>query len=382
MSNQLDYNPHLGYLDEILVQHTRLIHSIAKRYRNLCNSIVGYDDLISEGTIGMIKAFHRYDPTGFDGTVTKFSTFAVPTIKGNILAFLRDKSLIAKPPRSIYETANKIRTLNLEDKSSDHVARKLEISTKLAANSLHYLKTSGGAYLDQAVYSDDSGEITLLDSLGRYDDFSRITVEEFQGFLSEKEQEILNHRIQGKSQGDIGEIIGKSQVQVSRILDQIKLRLQKYMDNPESEEFKVKNEVTTRKVNLEETKKYDIKTVMNGIEWFEDNKLPSTPTVGLNTNGMIINSAAAKILNCAVGHHIKVGYNSEFQRLVLLKDETGNRLRRVSKSSRSVNIINKRLADWLYQKGIKQDKYVLQYDETAKVHFIQLEAIELKAATA
>lgn len=82
MSGPIEYNPYLGYKDDVILKNMKLVHSIANRYRKRCTPTISYEDLVSEGVIGMIKAFHKYDPTAFDGKVTRFSTFAVPTIQG------------------------------------------------------------------------------------------------------------------------------------------------------------------------------------------------------------------------------------------------------------------------------------------------------------
>ncbi|MEK5414479.1 sigma-70 family RNA polymerase sigma factor [Paenibacillus sp. FSL L8-0708] len=382
MSKPIDYNPHLGYKDDVIQEHMRLVHSIANRYRKRCTPTISYEDLVSEGVIGMIKAFHKYDPTAFDGKVTKFSTFAVPTIQGEILRFLRERLTLVRTPRPLLETASKIRWKGLYDCSPEVIAETLEISLELAVRTLDYMSSANVIYLDQPLNSDGESEITGFDQMGDTDDLSGISIQEFMSFLKPREQKVLLLRSEGKSQSEIGEIIGKSQVQVSRILERIKPRLKKYMTNPESEEFMMKSEASTRKLNADEAKKYNVRSVLDKIEWFTAEISFDLPSVSLNSLGMNINRPGAEMMKLTVGDYIQVGYNSELKRLVLRKAELGIKLNKTTGKTGAVATNNKRIGKWLDSKKASRQRYALQFDETAQVHFIQLEAAGRAAGTA
>ncbi|MNM95244.1 hypothetical protein D3C81_1076770 [compost metagenome] len=91
--------------------------------------------------------------------------------------------------------------------------------------------------------------------------------------------------------------------------------------------------------------------------------------------------AAAK-LECKKGDTVQIGFNSAGNRLVLKKAESGIKLRESFGKCGSVCVVNKRLVEWLEAKRAIRKRYVLQYDETAQVYFIQLEIATVEAETA
>jgi RNA polymerase sigma factor (sigma-70 family) len=78
-------------IDKIVTDNIKLVYHVAKAYRTMpC-----FEDLVQEGTIGLIKAAKRFDPS----LGNKFSTYAIPYIRGEILHFIRDKTFALKHPR-------------------------------------------------------------------------------------------------------------------------------------------------------------------------------------------------------------------------------------------------------------------------------------------
>jgi RNA polymerase sigma factor (sigma-70 family) len=382
MSKPIDYNPHLGQKDEVVQQYMRMVHYYANRYKKRCTTTISYDDLVSEGTIGLIKAFNKYDPTAFGGKVTRFSTFAVPYIQGNILRVLREKSGLVRPPRLIHETAAKIRWKDMYDSSPEEIAAELEISPDLAAKTLHYLNNASVVYLDKPIYSDGESEITGLDQLGGIDDLSGIMIQEFVSFLKPKEQQIFLLRCEGKPQAEIGEIVGTTQPQVGRAIRRINARFERYMTNPESEEFNMTREMTTRKINAEEAKRLGVRTVLDEIEWYSGEAASGIASVSLNSLGMHISRQAAETLNLKPGDFIQVGFNGALLRMVIRKTDTGTKLNKSTGTSGSVATNNKAIGRWILSKNVVRKRYALQFDETTQVYFIQLEADVQEAGTA
>ena len=82
--------------DELISSHLGLVTHIARKYANRGEPL---DDLIQVGTIGLIKAIDRFAPEkGFE-----FSTFAMPTIIGEIKRYFRDKTWAVRVPRRLQE---------------------------------------------------------------------------------------------------------------------------------------------------------------------------------------------------------------------------------------------------------------------------------------
>jgi RNA polymerase sigma factor for flagellar operon FliA len=70
---------------ELLAEHISLVHHVSRQIHRRVSSDVELDELISAGTMGLIEALDRFDPT----RGLAFSTFAVPRVRGAILDELR-----------------------------------------------------------------------------------------------------------------------------------------------------------------------------------------------------------------------------------------------------------------------------------------------------
>ena len=89
--------------DRIATQNDRLALSVARRCQGICS--LEFEDLAQLARIGLLKAIHRFDPTKGNA----FSSFAVPSIKGEILHYLRDHSSLLKIPRRWLETWEQVK---------------------------------------------------------------------------------------------------------------------------------------------------------------------------------------------------------------------------------------------------------------------------------
>ncbi len=80
--------------EELVAQWTPLVEGIARRFVARSNPI--YEDVVSEGMMGLLAAFDRYDPS----RGRKFVTFAQRTIWGTISNFMRDRAAMIRIPPS------------------------------------------------------------------------------------------------------------------------------------------------------------------------------------------------------------------------------------------------------------------------------------------
>ena len=84
----------MGARDRLVEHHLPLVRRLCKRFRDCGEPL---EDLIQIGTIGLIKAVEKFDPSrGFS-----FITYAVPVIVGEIKNFLRDHGWAVKVPRKL-----------------------------------------------------------------------------------------------------------------------------------------------------------------------------------------------------------------------------------------------------------------------------------------
>ncbi len=86
----------------LIERHEGLVRHVANNYRD---SGVPYGDLVGVGHIGLVNAVDRYDPE----RGTKFATFAVPTIRGELRRFFRDSTWALRVPRRVQELSLQVR---------------------------------------------------------------------------------------------------------------------------------------------------------------------------------------------------------------------------------------------------------------------------------
>ncbi|RJQ54433.1 MAG: SigB/SigF/SigG family RNA polymerase sigma factor [Actinobacteria bacterium] len=210
--------------DQLITMYLNLVKYLAYRFRNRGEPL---EDLIQVGTVGLIKAIDRFDVN----RAVEFTTYATPTIVGELKRYFRDKGWAIKVPRRLQE-------LNMQvNQSIDVLSQKLrrsptiaEIAEHLGVSSeeiLEALETSE-AYnfvsLNRDRSSDSDDSFSLLEYIGK-DDKLLANVEDRTSLaaalapLNPQEQKILYLRFfRGLTQTEIANALGISQMQVSRLL--------------------------------------------------------------------------------------------------------------------------------------------------------------------
>lgn len=196
---------------QLLEDNLPLVTAIAKRY---LNSGVEPDDLRQLGSIGLLKAIRKFDPS-FN---VCFSTYAVPLIAGEIRRFLRDDGII-KFSRSAKSLAQRIRReLETEpDLTIETLSERLGVSREDLAAA--YASDSPVGSLDEPL---PNGSGNRFDQIG-VDSEEELTVKKMTlqaalQTLSPRERLLVRLRYrEEKSQSEAGRILGVSQVQVSRL---------------------------------------------------------------------------------------------------------------------------------------------------------------------
>jgi RNA polymerase sigma-B factor len=187
------------------------------------------EDLVQVARLGLIYALHRFDRSrGFE-----FSTFAIPTISGEIKRYFRDKAWTIRVPRSLQDAQRKVRKAieQIEDRGEQPTISALSKLTGIPEDELiEPLKVrASGAYrassLDQPLNQHTDEGHTLGEAVGdtrNQDLYGGVEIEadiaRAMKLLPERTQKIVLLRRQGKTQREIAEIIGCSQMQISRLL--------------------------------------------------------------------------------------------------------------------------------------------------------------------
>ena len=214
---------------ETLITHNlRLVVYIAKKFESKSASV---EDLISIGTIGLIKAVDNFNME-YD---VRFSTYAVPMITGEIKRFLRDDGII-KVSRSIKENSYKCMLASEKLKTVLNREPTLEEISEETGIGIEDIIVTHGANetvesICKTVYQKDGNEICLLDKLEGKDNYSdrvvdNVVVRELIAELSEREQKIIKMRyFDDYTQTQVADILGISQVQVSRLEKKILVKM-------------------------------------------------------------------------------------------------------------------------------------------------------------
>lgn len=222
--------------DQLIVNHINLVRFLASKFKNRGESL---EDLIQVGTIGLIKAIDRFDPD----RGLEFTTYATPTIMGEIKRHFRDKGWSVRVPRRLQELSAKV------NQATDELTNQLQRSPSVAeiadylgssVDEVLEAMESSSAYSSVPLEGGGSGEDdespSVIDhyatedpDLAASDD--RIVLEQAIADFSPREQEIIRMRFeQGLTQVEIAEREGISQVQVSRLLRRALRRLQDKID--------------------------------------------------------------------------------------------------------------------------------------------------------
>jgi RNA polymerase sigma-B factor len=227
--------------DQLVERFLPLARQLARRYQRAEEPL---DDLIQVASIGLLKAIDRFDAS----REVAFSSYAVPTILGELKRHFRDKTWSVRVPRDLQELALKV------DRAVSELSRGLhrsptvgEIAEAVKASEEQVLEAleAGAAYRATSIDAprgsgEEAGE-SLADSMGGDERGfglaeDRATLDRLLTTVTEREREVLRLRFEEDlTQAEIGERIGVSQMQVSRIIRQSLGRLRAAARQPDDD---------------------------------------------------------------------------------------------------------------------------------------------------
>lgn len=210
--------------EELVQKHLYIAEILSKKY---ANRGIEYEDIYQVACLGLIYAVDRYNPEkGFE-----FSSFATPTIIGEIKKYFRDKGWAIRVPRRIQELSKKINNakviLNqklLKTPTVKDIAEYLECTEEEILEAMEASKVYTPQSLDTPYESEsEDKELSLSALIGETDknlsnlenrDFLLKTINK----LNDIEKKIIKDRyFDGKTQSQIAKDIGMSQMTVSRL---------------------------------------------------------------------------------------------------------------------------------------------------------------------
>jgi len=234
---------------ELVVQsHLRLVWDIVRRFR--CRG-EDPDDLFQLGCLGLVKALERYDPS----YGTRFSTYAVPLVIGEIRRHLRDDGPI-RVSRRVKELAQ--RALQVKEEMTKKAGREPtvgEIARAVGAEAAEVAECFEVTRPPLSLFGEnvdrDGDALPLIDRLVAGEEVAiaaaptaggapaaeetfveSVALREALSRLDERTRRLLLLRFfEDRTQAEVGERLGVSQVQVSRLERQALLRLRGILDS-------------------------------------------------------------------------------------------------------------------------------------------------------
>ena len=222
--------------DELVERYLPLARKLSRRYGGAREP---FEDLLQVASLGLVKAVDRFDPA----RGTAFSSFAVPTIMGELKRYFRDQGWAVHVPRGAQERAvkvedaqNKLSARTGRAPTVPELAQFLELSIEDVLDALETSRAHHAASLDAPSDDGDSDSGTVVDTIGARDPNlaeieTRLTVGEAASHLTERERTVLGLRfVHDLTQTEIAEHVGVSQMQISRILRRAIARLGELAD--------------------------------------------------------------------------------------------------------------------------------------------------------
>ena len=209
--------------DELIERFLPLARSLARRYERSGEPL---EDLVQVASLGLVKAIDGYDAArGY-----AFSSYAVPTILGELKRHLRNHAWAVRPPRDVQELALRVdlaasRLWAALDRAPTvgELAAACECSDERVLEALQARRARGAVSL-QAPAGGQDEEVVLQDMLAVSDDGyarveMRVVLDGLLSGVSPRAREVLRLRFaQDLTQAEIGVLIGVGEMQISRIV--------------------------------------------------------------------------------------------------------------------------------------------------------------------
>jgi RNA polymerase sigma-B factor len=219
--------------DALVERFSPLARSLARRY---ARSSEPFEDLLQVAMLGLLNAINRFDPS----RGRAFTSFAVPTILGELRRYFRDCGWAVHVPRGRQEQARKVEQASRRITSDRgrpptvaELAQYLEMSTEDVLTAIQAANAYATSSLDEPRHDREDGQSpSYAETIGEVDEGyerveDRTTIIAAAQELADRERLILQLRFAGGlTQTEIAQRVGVSQMQVSRLLRRSIARLQ------------------------------------------------------------------------------------------------------------------------------------------------------------
>jgi RNA polymerase sigma-B factor len=224
--------------DHLIERHEGLVRHVVNDYRD---SGAVYEDLLGVGHIGLINAVDRFDVT----RGTKFATFAVPTIRGELRRYFRDAMWGVRVPRRVQELSLRVRDAT-EEFTGQHGRSPtyLELAAKVGVSEEAIIEAIevGGQYelasIDETSAEGENGDggLSVAERTGEVDENleglgDRDQIRWALDQLPPRQRVIIKLRFfADMSQQEVGQRLSISQMHVSRLQRKALEHLRRVLD--------------------------------------------------------------------------------------------------------------------------------------------------------
>jgi RNA polymerase sigma-B factor len=209
--------------ERLVAGYQGLVHFLARRFQNRGEPL---EDIVQVGFLGLIKAIDRFDPS----LGNEFTTFATPTILGEIKRYFRDKGWAIRFPRRLQELYQQVVRVNEEMKnqlgrqpSMAEVAERLGVEQDDVLEAMEMSSAFTPISIDATTGGDDDDGRQLSEAVGGEDpNLDRVEMRQVldraMQNLNERERRIMIMRFFDEmSQSEVAKRLGISQMHVSRL---------------------------------------------------------------------------------------------------------------------------------------------------------------------
>jgi RNA polymerase sigma-B factor len=223
--------------EQLVRGYDSLVRFLARPFANRGEPL---EDILQVGYLGLIKAIDRFDPD----LGNEFTTFATPTIRGEIQRYFRDKGWAIRFPRRLQETYQQVIRTNEELKnelgrqpSVAEVAARLGLDPDDVLEAMEMGSAMVPTSIDAQVGGDDGEGRQLGETMGSADpNLDRVEMRQLlqkaMQHLNERERRIMMMRfVDELSQAEVAKRLGISQMHVSRLQRAALDQLREYLPN-------------------------------------------------------------------------------------------------------------------------------------------------------
>jgi len=209
--------------DRLVELNSDLVHYIARRFANRGEPL---EDIEQVGFVGLINAIERFDPS----LENEFSTFATPTIMGEIRRYFRDRSWAVRVPRRQQENLVRVNTASQQLQGElgraptiPEIGARVGLEPDEVLAALEVSPAQRSISLEAPSSANPEDGLTLGDRIGREDEnLDRVETKEVldrvMAHLSPRERTILALRfVEQLPQTEVAKRLGISQMHVSRL---------------------------------------------------------------------------------------------------------------------------------------------------------------------